>query len=244
MSFYKMHRGWMNSEVFKKEPYTQREAWCWLVENARYKDDQKPIFLSGKEIFLQRGQLTHSTRFLAEIWGWPQTTVRRVLKVFEKWLMIRCESGSGQNLITICNYEQYQDISEDNGSETAQECSNFGSKTAQSNKKGKKEKKENKYSSDFLEFWEEYPSKIAKPKAFQIYQRVIDKRETTHIEIMEGLTEYKKHLASNTWKKPAHPTTWLGQGRWGDDHGTKPQQMKIAKPKPEPTAAELFGDSA
>jgi hypothetical protein len=112
--YYKMHRGWMDHPVLQGEPYSRRDAWVWLIEEACWRPRRFDI--NGKTVELQRGQLTASTRYLAEAWGWPQTNVRRFLARLQADAMIGSDSGSGQFVITICNYEKYQDAADEIGS--------------------------------------------------------------------------------------------------------------------------------
>lgn len=109
MCFYLMHRGWLDNPAFRNKPYSDREAWCWLVENAAWKDGVKLALPKG-DIELKRGQLSYSNRYLAVAWKWPEARVRRRLALFQKRSMIELNSDAGQNVITLCNYRQYQDI--------------------------------------------------------------------------------------------------------------------------------------
>ena len=99
-------RGIFTDEAFKGQPLTEREAFVWLVMEASWKSRVKHV---GNEIFsLQRGQLAASVRFMANAWGWEKSTVDRYLKRLKKRDMIGTVSGTGCNLITICNYNKYQ----------------------------------------------------------------------------------------------------------------------------------------
>lgn len=102
-----MYRGWMKNPVFKDAPYSEREAWAWLVENAAFK--VMKIDVKGQEITLERGQMSHSLRYMAQAWKWNFSKVTRFLKRLENRHMITTESDTGQNVITICNYCEYQD---------------------------------------------------------------------------------------------------------------------------------------
>lgn len=105
--FYLMHRGWRNNPVFAGEPYSRADAWIWLIENAAFAPHQ--IGIKGKTVTIGRGQLSHSLRHLATTWKWDEAKVRRFLSRIERDEMIRCVADAGQNVITICNYEKYQD---------------------------------------------------------------------------------------------------------------------------------------
>lgn len=104
--FYLMHRGWRHNPIFKDEPYTEREAWEYLIEEAAYQDRRKRV--AGVIVDVKRGQVAASTRFLAEAWGWAHSKARRFLERLEKEAMIGTASDTGITVISICNYEKYQ----------------------------------------------------------------------------------------------------------------------------------------
>jgi hypothetical protein len=109
-----MERGWLKHEVFSGEPFGRRSAWIWLIEEAAFAPRQKMV--GGTIITLERGQLCHSYRFLAEAWGWKKDRVSRFLKLLISARQIRAETATvgstanatGEKLITICNYDKYQ----------------------------------------------------------------------------------------------------------------------------------------
>lgn len=104
--WYSMHRGWMDHPVFKNAPFSEREAWEWLISEAAYKE--KIIEVAGSPLHLKRGQLCYSIRFMANNWGWDDSRVHRLLAKFKKWEMIETDCEAGQTLITICNYDENQ----------------------------------------------------------------------------------------------------------------------------------------
>lgn len=104
--FYLMYRGWLDHPAFNGEPYSRRDAWCWLIEKACFQETQ--IGVKGRFITLQRGQLCHSLRHLAREWKWTEPKVRRFCVRLASLEMIRCVSDAGQNVITICKYEEHQ----------------------------------------------------------------------------------------------------------------------------------------
>lgn len=118
--FYLMHRGWMKSAVFKDEPYTEREAWEWLISEATY--DNQVVSIMNNPVRLTRGQVSHSVRFLAEKWQWSKSQVETYLNKLKKWDMIQTENRTGQSIITICNYSQYQSAQTENRTALGQEA--------------------------------------------------------------------------------------------------------------------------
>lgn len=117
--FYLMHRGWMDNDVFKDVVYTEREAWLWLIENAQYEAGN--TFINGKRVNLDRGQLSFSLRFLADKWGWSKSETERYTQKLRKRDMIETETETGQLVITICNYDEYQMKPEKSGTASGTE---------------------------------------------------------------------------------------------------------------------------
>lgn len=139
MSWYLMHRGWMKDPVFDNEPYTQREAWAWLIENACW--EETTVNINGTPIKLQRGQLSYSQRYLERAWGWKSGRAKRFIDKLEKWSMIAAATAAGQQTITICNYCKYQIAAIDIAAATAAGAQQERSRSA-ANKKELKELKE------------------------------------------------------------------------------------------------------
>jgi hypothetical protein len=110
-----MHRGWMDHAVFRNAPYSQRDAWCWLVENAVWKKVRTHV--EGGILTLHRGQLAYSLRYLAKAWKWPSDKKVRVflrhlqddgMVLFSKCPKTDAGKDAGRTVITICNYDKYQ----------------------------------------------------------------------------------------------------------------------------------------
>ncbi|WP_395448686.1 hypothetical protein ACHMW7_28425 [Aminobacter sp. UC22_36] len=94
---------------FANEPFTEREAWVWLLADAAW----KPRQVRGRHgvVELQRGQLAHSTRFMAAKWQWSEARVRRFLKRLKSDAMIDAQGDAQTTRITICKYNEYQKVS-------------------------------------------------------------------------------------------------------------------------------------
>ncbi len=115
MSYYQMHRGWMDNPAFGNDPYSRAQAWCWLIENAAWKETRVPV--EGGILTLKRGQLAYSLRYLAKAWRWKSDRRVRVflarLRVDEMVQTLsapKTDAGTdaGRTVLTICNYEKYQ----------------------------------------------------------------------------------------------------------------------------------------
>jgi len=86
-------------------------AWSWLLSQAEYQDT--PINIGDETIILKRGQLRHSVRHIAESVGMSRPMLARFLDLLRKGgvdgkPMIETSAGTGQLIITICNYDNFQ----------------------------------------------------------------------------------------------------------------------------------------
>ena len=99
--------------AFKHEPFTEREAFMWLVMEASWKAREKRV--GSVVVWTDRGQLASSVRFMAEAWDWSKSRVHRFLERLENRDMIGTDSGTGVLLVTICKYDVYQNGQDDSG---------------------------------------------------------------------------------------------------------------------------------
>lgn len=106
--------------AFKDQPFTEREAFMWLVMEASWKPREKRV--GNVSVSLDRGQLVASVRFIADAWKWPKSTVDRFLKRLEKRDMIGTASGTGLNVVTIRKYDEYQNTPGKSGTAQDQEA--------------------------------------------------------------------------------------------------------------------------
>jgi hypothetical protein len=107
MSWYKMHRGWQEHLAFAEEPFTEREAWEWLISEASW-DGKKQFNILSEPATLPRGQLSFALSFMAKAWQWDKASVSRYIKRIAEWGLIETDNERIQTVITICEYEKYQ----------------------------------------------------------------------------------------------------------------------------------------
>lgn len=106
-------RGIWSDTAFKDQPFTEREAFMWMVMEASWKPREKRV--GSVVVHLERGQLASSIRFMAEAWNWQKSTVDRFLKRLENRDMIGTSSGTGVTVITVCKYNDYQNAPSESG---------------------------------------------------------------------------------------------------------------------------------
>lgn len=106
---FAIDRGLFGHERFAPEPFTEREAWIWMIGEAAFKPYGKRV--GSIRVELRRGQLAHSLRFMAERWKWTESRVRRFLaKLKAPDALIDAATDRGLTVVTICKYDVYQDI--------------------------------------------------------------------------------------------------------------------------------------
>ncbi len=104
----------LDHEALNVGPYDRRSAWLWLLTHAAWKD--KRVNHKGRPLELKRGQVIIGRAFLAEAWGWSEQNVRTFLALLVDQNMITVSnqsSGHFANVATICNYDKYQSVRDD-----------------------------------------------------------------------------------------------------------------------------------
>lgn len=104
--FFSVHRSIWESDHFSKEPFTEREAFMWMVSEAAWKATKTRI--QGRRIELQRGQFSHAIRYMAEAWGWHRSRVDRFLRRLKTETVIETKRETKFVIVTVCNYDIYQ----------------------------------------------------------------------------------------------------------------------------------------
>lgn len=103
---FAVDRGVFEHDMFAPEPFTEREAWIWMIGAAAWQPKRVRV---GRKIYdVARGQLVFSERFLAVKWRWSKSRVHRFLKRLEIEAMASHQTDREATHITICNYDNYQ----------------------------------------------------------------------------------------------------------------------------------------
>lgn len=86
------------------------EAWLDLIQSARFDATPRKVSIGGREVSYSRGQYPASIRFLSRRWKWSEKKVRSFLQHLKKEGMITIECTQGMNIITLCNYDEYNPL--------------------------------------------------------------------------------------------------------------------------------------
>lgn len=144
--YIKLYRQLQDCWIWTDEKFTKGQAWVDLLLMANHRDKKIPF--NDEIITIGRGQYLTSMRKLSERWRWSISTVSRFLTLLEKDGMLVRNSDRNRTLITIVNY----DIFQDGGTQTdtvAEHEPNTSRTVAETNKNDKNVKNDkNNISSD------------------------------------------------------------------------------------------------
>lgn len=246
----KLHRKLQECWIWlEKDPFDKRSAWVDLLLTANHSD--KKILFNGELITVKRGQILTSIRKLAERWKWSYDKTSRFLKLIESGGMLRKESDNCRTLLTIENYEVYQDVTctdrtliseptehpQVNLPNTyrtpisepisdKQECKECKNDKNVKNNMCKKEAQEL-----FEKLWQLYPVKKGKGQvSITAKQRLL---KVGYEEIVRAIDRYKAELEKDSsWRKPQNGSTFFNSG-YVDylDANYVPGKTEVAKKK-------------
>jgi hypothetical protein len=240
---YAVRRDIWGNPAFAHEPYTEAQAYVWLVGQAAYTAHDRRV---GSEIVhLERGQTCHSIRFLADLWQWSKSRVDRYIGRLEKRDMVKRDTGTEPTVITICDYNEVQpqiadkrDSKRDTGRDTkgtpaGQERDKLeeGNNLDPSLRSGLSEReRKHPWPENYQDlFWQAYPRRTARKKAFEALERLWKADATPFDVIVAGCIRLEKWMQDPRYVP--HPATWLNGERWNDD---LPQRPSTPPSRPPP----------
>jgi len=150
--YIKLYRQLLNSSVFASQIGLKIWIWCLLKANFKTKFVSIKIGRGESVIEVERGSFIFG-RFVAEdelsIDG---STIYKWIKKLEVENMIAINSNSHYSIITICNYDSYQQNADDEVTTIQQPSSSQVAATQQQSNTTKKEKKDNKEKNNVFDF--------------------------------------------------------------------------------------------
>lgn len=144
----KLWRDQFSSWISEKKPWCDGYAWSYLYAQANHK---KGIVNFGKSrneyINVERGQFITSKLKLGRIFGWGRYRVDSFINALKLDNMITYETNNRYILITIINYEKYQQVeriqdNETNNEPTSQRATSEQPTSINKNVKNVKNKKD------------------------------------------------------------------------------------------------------
>ena len=106
IGYTRAHRDRFNHPLFATQKFCRGYAWDWMVARAAFKPHD--IEIKGQTITLNRGQFSHSMRYMTKAFGWSLGVTQRFIDRLKTEHMIDTATNHGQIIVTICKYDIYQ----------------------------------------------------------------------------------------------------------------------------------------
>lgn len=144
----KLHRKTLDNPVVCKDS-DYLSVWIYLLLNATHQEYD--TLFKGKRITLQKGQLITGIISISKKMKVNKDKVQRILKSFENDKQITQQTSNKNRLISIINWNEYQDIDKQNDKQVINKCKTtdkqlITNKNVKNIKNDKNDKKVNIYS--------------------------------------------------------------------------------------------------
>lgn len=215
----KLYRSILDSAVFQDAEVLK--VWIWLLCNVSF--EQHDTVCYGKVIHLKPGQIATGRKKIAQCTDFNENKVYRALTTLKSLGNIEIKSTNKYSIITVVNWDKYQDENvkrtsseQQNNSRTTTEEQQANSKTTQhkNGKNGKKEK--NIYICSFFQsVWDEYPKKLGKNKVTKAAMKQLE--EAGIDTVMEAVRRYVEKIKRDGTEEKyiMHGSTFFN-GAWKD----------------------------
>ena len=257
LGVFAVDRGIFTDPDFADEPFTEREAFMWLVSEAAWKDHARRG--SSGRVELRRGEVCHSVRFMAEAWKWSKSRVDRFMKRAILRGMLSCENRDNNQVYLVCNYNKFQRVSlpdrDSSGTAAGQQRDRLedreytltsdtnvssvsvGSDEPTMSSEGldkvpssKPKRTKLAYSEAFEKFWGMYPKTptMAKKEAWDVWRKMGDEDRE---DATKSMPAYVRYCRQNPDYPPIHACRFLSKRRW--EALSEGATAIITKPKEE-----------
>ena len=120
IGWIKLHREISKHWIYpSRRKFTEYEAWLDLLMRTNWKEGKAKIDKTVVEV--DRGQFITSQLKLSIDWMWSRSETRNFLNMLEKDKMIDRQSTTKYTMITICNFDSYQEAQPTNDQSTTSE---------------------------------------------------------------------------------------------------------------------------
>lgn len=217
--FILLSRRILDSEVFASQKLLK--IWIWCLCKANFKDKNIPLKVGKGEtiVNVKRGSFLFG-RYRAEdelfIDG---STIYKSMKKLEDMGMIEIDSNNQYSVVSVCNYDSYQDSNNYQVTSKEQVSNNEVTSKSQPSNTTKNDNNVNKdkqielliYPS-FDDFWNLYDKKTGRKKCESKWNKLSQK---TKEEIMAYIPKYKLSTPDIKYRK--NPETFLNSESWNDE---------------------------
>lgn len=172
----KLHRKMLDNPIVCKDS-DHLAVWVYLLLNATH--ESYPALFKGKKVSLEPGQLITGRKSISSKLSVSESKTKRILIELESDQQIDRQRSNQNSLITILNWDKYQDVDQRNGQQvTSQRPASDQPVTTNKNVKNDKNVKEDIYSA--------IPVELHEPvKRFLEHRKKIKKAMSEHaVELM------------------------------------------------------------
>ena len=170
----KLHRQIIDNENYLSEPFCRNMAWIDLLLLANHENSS--FMCRGISVKLKRGQVGYTSENLGKRWKWSRGKVLRYLSALEKQSQITQQKNNVTTLISILNYERYQQNGTTDGTTDGTAISTTERQQTDTNKNDKNYKKNIDY-------------KIVKPNSENFSKKNEEKNGTEFIRAIQASGE-------------------------------------------------------
>ena len=220
--FILLARQILNSNAWKISNSEQKLMMVYCILRANHQEN--PWWDGENLLVIQRGSFVTSRDKFASLTGFTVAKVRNFWRKMEKVGFLTKESTNDYTVITVCNYNHYQDMQQymrpdyqpaDNHEvSTNKECIKNGKESIIS--------KTDPLEAVFNKIWSCYPKQHGRDVAFKHFLASIKKGKTAQ-EILRALCNYKMKIEKDDVRAKfiQNGSTWFG--RWEEWVDYKPE---------------------
>ena len=258
----KLHRRIIDSFIFSHPVALKIWLWCLLKASIRDRDISLKAGRGFAFVKIKKGSFIFGRHSAEDILCVNGSTIYKWIKIFEKEEMITVKSNNQYSLVTILNYNEFQEMNEEKKTtkhttkHTAKRQQNIQQNIQPNNTnknirevKEVKEVKEEKEDINiqhptsisieilknfsFDSFWNIYDKKINKEKCEKKWNRISDEEKNL---ISEHLQKYIESTPDKSYRK--HPLSYLNGKAWNDEIIFAPENVSQ---KPKTRLEEFLG---
>lgn len=227
----KLHRKLLDSRVFANEGLLK--VWIYCLCRANHEHNFVPI-RTGKgttEVEVNKGEFIFGRKSASKDLGMNPSTLYKRMQKLESIGNINTQSNTHYSIVSICNWETYQDQEKEKYQAKEQPSNNQvtgreqPSNTEKNYNNYKNDDNDKKTVYEFDEFWDDYDKKKERKKCERKWKNV---NEQDRELIKAFIPVYKKHQPESQYRK--NPSTFLNNEIWKDDwEYYKPKSNKNGK---------------
>lgn len=161
---------------------------------------------------IKRGQFFTSIGNLSAELSLSTKTIRTALDKLQKTSEVTSERANDGTMITVCKYDNYQDLENSKGKLKGKQKANELPNGLPSELPTTKEYKENKEEYSFIDFWNDYDKKVGLQKVKLIWNKLSIENK---LKIRVHIPKYKEATPNKKYRKD--PQGYLNQGKWEDE---------------------------